>query len=117
MFTNLPRALCLAGLMLHVIVLFTTGCGRTTPLSPDQKVAAREVAKLVPPGTTEARARRVLGDRGFTLSRLSTDHATNHLIIATYTKGDLMWQVGLIIVDARVAATSVTVTDFSVVSR
>lgn len=113
MLTKLPRVPCLVGLMLHVVVLFTAGCGRAGPLSPDQKVAARQMEQLIPRGTTEARARRVLGDRGFTLSRLSTDHATNHLLIATSTKGDLMWQVGLIIVDARVAASSVTVTDYS----
>lgn len=117
MHTKPLHALCLAGLVLPGIVLLAAGCNRAGPLSRDQDVAARQVAKLVPHGIPEARARRVLGDRGFTLSRLSSDHATNHLLIATYTKGDLMWQVGLIIVDARIAATSVTVTDYSVVSR
>lgn len=103
--------------MVPVIVVSTAGCRRAGPLSPDQKIAAGQVAKLVPPGTTEARARRVLGDRGFTLSRLSSDHATNHLLIATCTREDHMWQVGLIIIDARVAATSVTVSDFSAAAK
>lgn len=111
------RALCLAGLMLPGIVVGTAGCRRSGPLAPDQKVAAGQVAKLISPGTTEVRARRVLGDRGFTLSRLSSDHATNHLLVATCTREDLMWQVGLIIIDARVAATSVTISDLSVVSK
>jgi hypothetical protein len=117
MSTKPPNALWLAALMLPGIVGGTAGCSRAGPLSPDQKVATRQMTELVPRGTTEARARRALRDRGFALSRLSSDHATNHLIIATYTKGDLAWQVGLIIVDAKVAATSVTVTDYSVVDK
>jgi len=117
MFTKPPYALSLARLMLPGIAVFAAGCSRAGPFSPDQKVAARQVAELVPRGTTEARARRVLSDRGFTLSRLSSDHASNHLLIATCTKRDLMWQVGLIVIDARIAATSVTVTDFSAESK
>lgn len=117
MFTKRPHALSLAGLTLHVIVLLTAGCSPPGPLSSDQNIAARQVEKLVPRGTTEARARRALSERGFTLSRLSSDHATNHLIIATYAKGDFWWQVGLIMVDAKVAATSVTVSNFSAVSK
>jgi hypothetical protein len=117
MLTKPPHALWLAGWVLLVSVVFASGCSRPGPLSPDQKVATRQVGELIPRGTTEARARRVLGDRGFTLSRLSSDHATNHLLIATLTKRDLMWQVGLIVIDARIAATSVTVSDFSAVAK
>lgn len=117
MLTKPPHALWLARWVLLVSVVFASGCSRDRSLSPDQKVATRQMGELIPRGTTEVRARRVLGDRGFTLSRLSSDHATNHLLIATLTKGDLMWQVGLIIIDARVAATSVTVSDLRVVPK
>lgn len=98
-------------------MLSPAGCALADPLAPDPHVATRQVEKLIPRGMTEVRAKRLLSDRGFTLSRLSSDRATNHLIIATCARGDHMWQVGLIVIDARVTATSVTFTDFSTVSK
>jgi len=110
----MTRPFSLVGLVLGCALLLSIGCGRAGPLSPDQAVATRQVGVLVPRGTPEVRARKSLSDRGFALSRLSSDHASNHLTIATYTTDERMWQVGLIIVDERVAATSVTITDLSV---
>jgi hypothetical protein len=60
---------------------------------------------------TEATATAALRGRGFTFSRLSTDRAPNHLLIATGVAGDRVWQVGVIVVNGEVVATSVTVTD------
>ena len=105
------------GLLLGGLGLLTAGCAQDGPLSADPAVATRQVRELVPRGTAETRATRTLGDRGFAVSRLSSDHAANHLIIASCTRGDRMWQVGLIVIDARVAATTVNITDLGPVSR
>lgn len=113
----MKKRLSCAGLVLGWVLLSPAGCAPADPFAPDPHVAARQVEKLIPRGMTDVQAKSRLSDRGFTLSRLSSDHATNHLIIATCTRGDHMWQVGLIVIDARVTATSVTVTDFSNVSK
>lgn len=105
------------GLLLVGLGLLTAGCAPEGPLSTDPAVATRQVNYLVPHGTSETRATKALGDRGFAVSRLSSDHAANHLVIATCTRGDRMWQVGLIMIDARVAATTVNITDLGAVSR
>jgi len=100
------------GFLLGAACLLAAACGPAAgPLSADPAVAMRQVGELVPRGTSETRASKALGDRGFTVSRLSSDRAANHLVIATCTRGDRMWQVGLIVVDARIAATTVTITD------
>jgi hypothetical protein len=104
-------------LLLGGLGLLAAGCLREGPLSADPAVATRQVSELVPRGTSETRATRVLGDRGFTVSRLSSDQAPNHLIIASCTRDDRMWQVGLIVIDARVAATTVNITDLGPASR
>ena len=105
------------GLLLGGMCLLSAGCAPEGPLSPDPAVATRQVNPLVPRGTSETRATKALGDRGFAVSRLSSDHAPSHLIIASCTRGDRMWQVGLIVIDARVAATTVNITDLGPVSR
>ena len=110
------RLIC-GGLVLGCALLSAVGCAPADPLAPDPQVAARQVEKLIPRGMSENRAKRLLTDRGFTLSRLSSDHASNHLIIATCTRNNRMWQVGLVIVDAHVAATSVTYTALDASAR
>jgi len=106
-----------AGLLRGGLALLAVGCAQEGPLSADPAVAARQVHELVPRGTSEMRATRALGDRGFAVSRLSSDQAANHLIIASCTRGDRMWQVGLIMIDARVAAITVNITELGAVSR
>ena len=64
---------------------------------------------LIPKGASEGRALATLRDRGFHLSRLSPDEGSSRLVVATFTTNDTMWQVGLVLLDAKVAATSVTV--------
>ena len=103
--------------LLACVAFLAIGCAREGPLSPDQKIALRQVEQLIPRGTSETRARKALGDRGFQLSRLNASEAANHLLLATCTKGDRTWQVGLIIVDAKVAASTVTVLDVSVPAK
>lgn len=105
------------GLLLGAVCLWSAGCAPDGPLSADPAVAKRQVSKLVPHGTSETRATKVLGERGFAVSRLSSDQAANHLIVATCTRGDRMWQVGLIVIDARIAATTVSITDLRAGSR
>jgi hypothetical protein len=99
---------------LTCVAFFAIGCAREGPLSHDQRIALRQVDQLVPRGTSETRAKKALSDRGFQLVRLNAGEAANHLLIATRTKGDRTWQVGLIIVDAKVAGSTVTVLDVSV---
>ncbi|MBL9211654.1 MAG: hypothetical protein JNL92_14375 [Opitutaceae bacterium] len=105
------------GLLLGGLCLLTAACSMEGPLSADPAVATRQVNQLVPRGSSETRATKALGDRGFALSRLSSDRAANHLVIATCTRGDRMWQVGLIVIDARVAATTVAITDLGAKSH
>ena len=97
--------------------IIASGCTREDPLSRDQTVALREVHTLIPRWTSEARANKALGDRGFHLARLSHDQPTNHLLLATKTKGDITWQIGLVIVDNKVAAISVTILDAGVLPK
>ena len=92
-------------------------CARQGPFSADQSLATRQVNKLIPHGTSESRAMKSLSDRGFQLSRHSTDHAPNHLIVGSSAKDDFFWQVGLVIIDAKVAATSVKVSDTRVPAK
>lgn len=87
------------------------GCSRPGPLSTDPKRATREVNDAVPLGASETRARKVFTDRGFQFSALGNDAAANRLIVGTYTTPETMWQVGFIIVEDKVAARTVTVTD------
>ena len=92
-------------------MVFLVACARPGPFSADQSIATRQVNKLIPQGTSESRAMKSLSARGFQLARHSTDQAPNHLIVGSYAKDDFFWQVGLVIVDAKVAATSVKVSD------
>jgi hypothetical protein len=93
------------------LTLWLGACARETTLSADPAIATRQVNQLIPRGTSESRAMKVLSARGFQLSRPSTDQALNHLIIGSYARDDWYWQVGVVIVDAKVAATSVRISD------
>ena len=104
-----PRLAVLLGLAL----LCASACTRVEPLSRDQRIATRQIAEAIPKGASEGRATKTLTDRGFTLSRLSSEQGANHLVVATFTTKDTMWQVGLVLVEAKVAATTVTVTDLN----
>lgn len=53
----------------------------------------------------------MLKGRGFQLSRLSTDHAHNHVVVGSASQDGHFWQVGVVIVNDRVAATTVKITD------
>ena len=96
---------------LACVALALAGCGRDSPLAADERIAARQLNNLIPRGTSEARAMKALSNRGFQLSRPSLDHASNHLVIGSYSEGDFYWQVGVVIVDAKVTATTVKVTN------
>ena len=97
--------------------LLLSACAREGPFSTNEAIAMRQVSQLIPRGTSESRAMKALSARGFQLSRPSGDQAPNHLIVGSYAKDDFFWQVGLVIVDAKVAATSVKVTDTRVLSK
>lgn len=86
------------------------GCARKGPLSHDRSIATRQIHQLLPAGTSEARARKALTDRGFHLARLN-EAGPSYLLVATYYQEEEMWQVGVVIVAGKVAATSVTVPD------
>ena len=88
--------------------LSLTGCSSEGPLSSDQRIATRQVAELIPKGTSELSAKKALSDRGFQLSRLSSDVAGSNVTIGTFTKNEKFWQVGLIFVDGKVVASTVT---------
>jgi hypothetical protein len=60
-------------------------------------------------GMPENEASRILQRKGFQLSRLQSDPAANHLLVATCSRRQHTWLVGLVIVEHRVAACSVTV--------
>lgn len=98
-------------------VLLLVACAKEGPFSTDQTIATRQMNELIPKGTSESRAMKSLSARGFQLSRPSTDQAPNHLIIGSCAKDDFFWQVGLVIVDAKVAATSVKVSDTRVLPK
>jgi hypothetical protein len=91
--------------------LWLAGCVEDGPLSTDPNVAARQTHQLIPKGTPESRAKRVLGSKGFTLSRLNSDSKVNHLLVATCTRPDHTWLVGVVFIDGRSVACSVAVTE------
>jgi hypothetical protein len=107
----------LSQMLLASISILMLGCAREGPFSHDQKLAVRQVDKLIPRGTSETRAKKALSDRGFQLSRLNPDQAANHLLLGTYTKGETTWQVGLVIVEAKVAGSSVAILDASALPK
>jgi hypothetical protein len=81
-----------------------------TPLSTDPVVATRELHALVPKGTSVVRTRKILTAKGFTLSRMEPTASENHLLVATSHKQNHTWIAGIVIVDGRVVAMSVSVT-------
>jgi hypothetical protein len=91
-------------------MMLLTGCTRDAPFSVDSRIATRQANQLLPKSTPEARAKKLLSQRGFTLSRMNSDQDKNHLLVATRTDGRHTWLVGVVIIDDRVAACSVTVT-------
>jgi hypothetical protein len=99
----------LARVLLVASIVFAVGCTPPAPFSRDPTIATRQVSKLIPKGTPEALATSKLRERGFQLSRLSSDAATNHLLIGTCTRGEVTWQVGLVIIEHKVAASTVTI--------
>lgn len=107
-----PRLGALFGCALCAL-FWAPACAPVEPLSRDSLVATRQIAEAIPKGAAEGRATKTLTDRGFTLSRLSSEQGANHLVVATFTTKDTMWQVGLVFVEAKVAATTVTVTDLN----
>ena len=102
-FARFCRIFCL------LTLLGALGCEPRAPFSTDPATATRQLHRLIVVGMTEARAQAALEARGFTLARLSSDTARNHLLVATCTRNQATWQVGLVIVDGRVAATTVNV--------
>ena len=97
--------------------LIASGCAREVSFSREQRTAIRQVDTLIPRGTSEIRAKKALSGRGFHLSRLKPEQETSHLLLATHTKGDITWQIGLVIIDGKVAATSVTILDATTLPR
>jgi hypothetical protein len=87
------------GRSLACVVLAASGCRPADPLSTNPEVAVRQVRALTPKGTSENAAKKAFTARGFVVSRLSSDEALNHLVIATYSNATNMWQVGMIIID------------------
>lgn len=85
------------------------GCARNAPLSDDPAIATREATNMVPKGTGEAHAKKILVTRGFKVSRLSADDPRNHMLVAYYSNEKTVWLVGLVVVDGHVAASSVTI--------
>ena len=84
-------------------------CQPRAPFSTETSTATQQVQRLIPNGTTEARAQASLRARGFTFSRLASDQAVNHLLVATCTQNEVTWQIGFVVINGRVAATSVTI--------
>lgn len=105
-----PFSLSLRLILLGALIGITA-CSRNDPLSTDPRIATRQVNDVVPLGTSEMRARRLFSERGFQFSALGSESAENRLIVGTYTTQNTMWQVGFIIVQEKVAARSVAVTD------
>ena len=96
-------------LLLAFGVLSLGACAREGPLSIDSKIATRQANVLLPKGTPEARATKILQSKGFHVSRLNSDNATNHLLVGTCTKQNHTWLVGVVIVEGRVVVCSVTI--------
>jgi hypothetical protein len=103
----------LLGSLLVASLIALSGCAERGPLSTDPKIATREVTEHLPPGASESRARTFLTRRGFQLSSLSPDATDTRLIIGTFSTKHHTWQVGLIIINDKVAARTVTVLDAS----
>ena len=104
------RSLRAARLLLAVGLFWLAACEREGPFSTDPKIAGQQASRLLPNGTPEARAKKILQQRGFHLSQLDSDPAANHLLVGTLTQRNHTWLVGVVIIDERVAARSVTVT-------
>jgi hypothetical protein len=102
---------------LTIVALLLCGCARSGPFSTDPKIATRQVSELIPKGTSQARAKETLIARGFHLSELNPNEASDHLLVGTCTIKDTTWQVGLIIIKQKVAASSVTVSVGGVVRK
>jgi hypothetical protein len=93
--------------------LLWNGCAREAPFSADTETATRQANKLLPKGTSEAHATALLKEKGFQLSRLSSEAAADHLLVATHTAQNKTWLVGVIIVNRKVVACSVTISESS----
>jgi hypothetical protein len=105
-------------LLLTCGALLVVSCAREKePLSADSAIATRQANALLPKGTPEARATKTLQARGFHVSRLNADHAVNHLLVGTCTQQKHTWLVGVVIIDGRVAACSVTIKSESKLGR
>lgn len=102
-----------ARLLLTVGLFALVGCDREGPFSVDPKIATHQASRLIPRGTSEARAKQILQQRGFHLSQLDADPAANHLLVGTLAQRKHTWLVGIVIVDGRVVACSVTITEGS----
>jgi type IV pilus biogenesis protein CpaD/CtpE len=94
-----------------IVTAICTGCSQQEPFSKEEKVAARQLSELLPKGTPEHRATKILSDRGFSLSRLSADAAADHLVLASRVVNTTYWQLGIVIVKGKVASTTVKVSD------
>jgi hypothetical protein len=90
-------------------VLALSGCAREGSFSPDPKIATRQANELMPVGTSEASARKRLTERGFELYRMPSEKAESFLLIATQTRNKQVWQLGVVIVEGRVAGCSANV--------
>jgi hypothetical protein len=99
------------------IPILASGCRRESTFSTDRQIAVRQVNTLIPRGASETRVKNALSARGFQLSRLNPDGEANHLLVASQTRGNITWQIGVIIVEAKVAATTVTILDASILPK
>ena len=99
------------------IPILASGCRRESTFSTDRQVAVRQVNTLIPRGASETRVKNALSARGFQLSRLNAGGEANHLLLASHTKGNITWQIGVVIVEAKVAATTVTILDAGVLPK
>ena len=96
---------------------FLVGCAAREPFSREERIAARQVSEILPKGTSEARAAKLLTERGFSLARLSSEPTGDHLLLGSQVVGTTYWQVGVVIVGAKVASTTVKISDVSVTSK
>jgi hypothetical protein len=108
---RMNRSRAIAGVLVLGCALVAGACAQREPFSADQKTALRQLERLVPVGTPEAHAKRLLGDRGFKFSQLESASAanSNYLLVATCSVEGRIWQVGVVVVDRKVAATSTTI--------
>ena len=95
--------------MLVCGLLWFAGCEQPGPLSADPLIATRQVSRLVPNGTSETVAKKTLAARGFKFSQMPRAGG-DHLLLATFFQAKDTWVVGLVVVDGRVAASTVTIT-------